>query len=128
MGLTRLGAFLHRHQLIALDTSIFIDQLEANRRYADLTDRVFKWLEQPGHSAVTSTITMAELLVQPYRTSDDQQANEFYGLLSTIPILSGLRPRCQSRILPLSFARCIVSGLRTRYMLQWRFNRERPDL
>lgn len=87
MGLTRLGAFLHRHQLIALDTSIFIYQLEANRRYADLTDRVFEWLEQPGHSAVTSTITMAELLVQPYRRSDDQQADEFYGLLSTYPNL-----------------------------------------
>lgn len=96
MGLNRLDAFLLRHRRIALDTSVFIYQLEGNSRYIDLTDRVFAWLEQPNHSAVTSTITMTELLVQPYRTSDDRQVDEFYSLLSTYPNLDWLPPSLAS--------------------------------
>ncbi len=90
--MTLLGAFLRRHGRIALDTSVFIYQLEANARYADLTDEVFSWLERPNHAAVTSTITMAELLVQPYRFSDEKQVDEFYGLLSTYPNLKWIPP------------------------------------
>lgn len=92
MGLTRLRGFLRRHQRIAFDTSVFIYQLEANARYIDLTDHVFTWLERPNHAAVTSTITMAELLVQPYRVADDQQVDEFYALLSTYPNLDWIAP------------------------------------
>jgi predicted nucleic acid-binding protein len=92
LGLTGLRGFLRRHQRIALDTSVFIYQLEANPRYADLTDHVFSWLERPSHTAVTSTITMTELLVQPYRISDEQQVDEFYALLSTYPSLDWIAP------------------------------------
>ena len=87
MGLTLLRDFLRRHRRLAIDTSIFIYQLEANPRYLALTDYIFAWLEQPGHAAVTSTITMTELLVQPYRESDEERVDEFYGLLSTYPNL-----------------------------------------
>ena len=92
MGLTRLRAFLGRHRRIALDTSIFIYQLEANPRYLALTDLLFSWLERAGRSAVTSTITMTELLVQPYRNADEQRVNEFYALLSTCPNLEWIAP------------------------------------
>ncbi|MGC2660374.1 MAG: PIN domain-containing protein [Bryobacteraceae bacterium] len=88
MGLTGLTGFLHRHRRIALDSSIFIYQLEANPRYVELTNHVFSWLEQADHSAVSSTITMTELLVHPYRNSDDRQVDEFYTLLSTFPNLA----------------------------------------
>lgn len=91
MGLAILRA-LRQHSTIALDTSIFIYQLEANPRYLNLTDRIFAWLEAANHFAVTSTITMTELLVHPYRTSDEQQADQFYGLLSTYPNLSWIQP------------------------------------
>ena len=90
--MTRLRGFLRRHRRIALDISVFIYQLEANPRYAGLTDQVFSWLAQPDRAAVTSTITMAELLVQPYRNSDDRQIDEFYGLLSTYPNLDWVAP------------------------------------
>jgi predicted nucleic acid-binding protein len=92
LGLSRLHGFLRLHQRVALDTSIFIYQLEANSRYLELTDHVFAWLEQPTNSAVTSTITMTELLVQPYRASDDRQVDEFYSLLSTYPNLVWIPP------------------------------------
>jgi predicted nucleic acid-binding protein len=90
--LTRLSAFLRRHRRIALDTSIFIYELEANERYVGLADSVFTWIEQPGHTAVTSTITMTELLVSPYRESDDIRVNLFYGLLTTYPHLDWVAP------------------------------------
>lgn len=92
MGLARLRAFLRRHRRIALDTSVFIYQLEANRRYVALTDLVFAWLERPAHVAVTSTVTMTELLVQPYRMANEQQVDVFYALLSTYPNLDWIAP------------------------------------
>lgn len=100
MGLNRLSAFLHRHRLIALDTSIFIYQLETNDRYLPLTDRIFAGLETEcafnsctrDVKAVTSTITMTELLVQPYRADDGHRVNAYYGLLSTFPNLEWIAP------------------------------------
>lgn len=92
MGVERLRAFLRRHRRIALDTSIFIYQLQPNPKYIACTDLIFSWLERPESKAVTSTITMTELLVLPYREDDEQQANDFYGLLSTFPNLDWIAP------------------------------------
>lgn len=92
MGLDRLIAFLRRHERIALDTSVFIYQVEANQQYVALTQRIFDWLERPGHRAVTSTITMTELLVHPYRQADQKRAKELYGLLSRYPNLEWIAP------------------------------------
>lgn len=41
---------------------------------------------------MTSTITMLELLVQPYRRSDMDRVNKFYALLSTFPHLEWVAP------------------------------------
>jgi predicted nucleic acid-binding protein len=85
--LRRLRAFLRGHHRIGLDTSVFIHQLEANPHYVELTDAIFAWVEEPGHSAVTSTLTMLELVVLPYRQSSERRVDEFYGLLATYPHL-----------------------------------------
>jgi uncharacterized protein len=95
LGVERLRTFLRRHRRIALDTSVFIYQLEANARYLGLTDTVFSWVKEQGHTAVTSAITMTELLVQPYRNHDEQQVDEFYGLLSTYPNLEWIAPNLE---------------------------------
>ena len=87
-----MRAFLRRHRRIAIDTSIFIYELEANPRYVTVADPIFAWLHEPGHGAVTSTITMTELLVQPYRDADEGRVNGFYGLLSTYPNLEWVAP------------------------------------
>jgi predicted nucleic acid-binding protein len=92
LGLSRLRGFLRRHRRIALDTSVFIYQLEANVPYLPLTDLIFSWLERPDAKAVTSTITMTELLVAPYRSSDEQRVDEIYALLSTFPNLDWIAP------------------------------------
>jgi len=57
-----------------------------------LTDCVFSWLEKPGHEAVTSTITMTELLVPSYRDRDEHRVDAFYSLLSTYPNLRWVPP------------------------------------
>jgi predicted nucleic acid-binding protein len=57
-----------------------------------LTDPIFEWLERPHHQAVTSTVTMLELLVKPYRDESEQLVNDFYGLLSTYPNLAWIAP------------------------------------
>ena len=95
MGLTRLQAFLRRHRRIALDTSVFIYQLEANPRYADLTDPIFVWLGQPNHTGITSTITMTELLVPAYRDAGQARVDQFYGLLTTHPNLDWVAPNLE---------------------------------
>ena len=92
MGVERLRTFLQRQRRIALDTSIFIYHMETNAQYLALADAVFSWVEKAGHEAVTSTITMTELLVPSYRENDPQRVEEFYGLLSTYPNLRWIAP------------------------------------
>jgi predicted nucleic acid-binding protein len=92
LGLAELRGFLQRHRRIALDTSIFIYQIESHPRYAALADTVFEWLERPNHSAVTSTLTMMELLVQPYRESSEDRIDRFYALLGVYPHLDWVAP------------------------------------
>lgn len=92
MGVERLRTSLARHRRVALDTSVFIYHLEANPKYLALTDCVFSWLDSKTATAVTSVITMTELLVKPYRESDEESAAECYALLSTYPHLDWISP------------------------------------
>jgi len=66
--------------------------MEGNIRYVGYTDHIFSWLERGGFEAVTSTLTLTELLVQPYRNGDQQRVDEFYGLLSRYPNLEWVVP------------------------------------
>lgn len=92
MGVDRLPAFLSRHRRIAFDTSVFIYQIEEHPKYAIFTDQIFSWLEQSGNQAITSTITLTEILVQPYRELDQERMDAFSGLLSTYPKLEWVAP------------------------------------
>ena len=116
MGLDVLRSFLRRHRKIALDTSVFIYQLEGNPTYLALTDPVFAWLERRDSQAVTSTITMTELLVAPYRDSDRQRVGLFYALLSTYPNLEWIAPVLE--IADLSAHLRVLHRLRTPDALQ----------
>jgi predicted nucleic acid-binding protein len=95
LGVERLRAFLRRHRRVALDTSIFIYHLEANPKYLACTDLIFSWIERAGSKAITSTITMTELLVLPYRTGNEQRASDFYALLATYPNLDWIAPNLE---------------------------------
>jgi len=99
LGLEPLRGFLRRHRRIALDTSILIYQLEANPRYVVYTDVIFYWVDRPGSTALTSTITMTELLVQPFRDPDERRVAEVYGLFSTLPNLEWITPSLEIAVL-----------------------------
>ena len=73
--------------LVGLDTSPFIYQLEDVAPYSDLTEALFEWIAKPGGHAITSTLTLLEVLVGPYRARNEARVNEFYGRLTTFPHL-----------------------------------------
>ena len=116
MGVERLRTSLRRHRRVALDASIFIYQLEANPKYLALTKTIFSWLELPESQAVTSTITMTELLVVPYRDGNDRLADDFNGLLSSYPNLDWISPHLE--IADLAALIRALHGLKTPDALQ----------
>ena len=117
MGVARrLASILRRHRRIALDARVFIYQLEANPKYLLQTKTIFSWLELPESSAATSTITMTELLVVPYRERDAQLVDDFNGLLSTYPNLDWIPPSLE--IADLAARIRALHGLKTPDALQ----------
>jgi len=87
-----IDAFLERHRSIALDTSVVIYAVEGHPKYLELSHRIFHWIQHPAGKAVTSTITMVEALVRPYRLHDIAAVNKFYALLLTYPHLDWIQP------------------------------------
>jgi predicted nucleic acid-binding protein len=92
LGLKRLRAFLGRWRRISIDTNVFIYALEFSAKYADLVYEVLKWVQSPGHSAVTSTLTLTELLTRPYSLGQADRAQDYYELLSEYPHLEWVAP------------------------------------
>ncbi len=101
---------MQRHRKIALDTNVCIYYLEDHPRYRQFAYEVFAWVRSSGHQAVTSTITMAELLVKPYRNSDPGHALAIYGQFATHPNLQWIAPDL--------FVAEIAAGIRARNRLK----------
>ncbi len=80
--------FLKKHPRISLDTSILIYFVEKHPRYHALCETIFMAVEVGRIKASTSTISLLEILVQPYRRKLDDLVMKFYSLLSTYPNLS----------------------------------------
>ena len=92
MSAHAIDAFLERHRSIALDTSVVIYAVEALPKYLELSHRIFHWIQAPAGKAVTSTITMTEALVRPYRLMDIETVDKFYALMLTYPHLDWIQP------------------------------------
>jgi predicted nucleic acid-binding protein len=74
--------------VVGLDTSIFIYHLEFNPTYAPLTKIAFESLEKGKFKGVTSTITLMELTVLPWRMGHENVAREYEAVLVNFPNLS----------------------------------------
>lgn len=74
--------------VVGLDTSIFIYHLEDKPTYAALTKSIFENLEGGKFQGVTSTITLMELTVLPWRTGHENVAREYEAVLVNFPNLS----------------------------------------
>ncbi|HUU03728.1 MAG TPA: PIN domain-containing protein [Myxococcota bacterium] len=80
--------FLKKHSRISIDTSIFIYFVERHPRYHSLCEPIFKAIESGKIEAFTSTVSLLEILVQPYRRKLDDLALKFYSLFVTYPNLN----------------------------------------
>lgn len=72
-------------QRIGLDTNVFIYFLGDHPRYGAWCASLFELIERGQNTAVTSTVTLLELLVQPYRDQKDELAQKIFALTSTYP-------------------------------------------
>jgi predicted nucleic acid-binding protein len=84
----RLSEILRSRRKVYLDTSVFIYFIEEHPIYFEVCDRFFNYLEKGKIEAVTSTLTLTEILVQPYRQKNDELVLKFYSLFTTYPHLS----------------------------------------
>jgi len=101
--------------------------MEECERYGALADAVFDWIEKPGPAAVTSTITLTELLVKPYQIADDTLQRTYHALLTNYPNLSWIPPDLASLISPRSSAPGIECGPPTHCRQQLRFMPQLQD-
>lgn len=70
---------------IGIDTNLFIYFLEDHPRYGTWCASLFDRIERGHNHAVTSTVTLLELLVQPYRDQKEELAQKIFALATTYP-------------------------------------------
>ncbi len=77
-----------RGRSVALDTMIFIYAFEEHPAYQAVLKTFFRALEKREMTAVTSTLTITECLVQPYRKKDFALSAQYLVLFRNFPNLS----------------------------------------
>lgn len=75
------------HSVIGLDTSLFIYHFEAHPVYLPLTKIILSRVESGQCQAVTSTVTIMELTVHPWRMNRPDIARQYEVLLANFPNL-----------------------------------------
>ena len=83
----RLVQKLTKLQVVGVDTSLFIYHLEANQKYIGLTRKSFSSMENGKWQGVTSTITLMEVGVHPWRAGREDVARKYETLLMNFPNL-----------------------------------------
>lgn len=101
---------LGRHQVLGLDTMLFIYYFEDAPPYARILQPLFEALERGTHRGVASTLTVLELLVKPLRERRTREAAEYRAALEGFPNL---------QLVPLDAAVAAeAAGLRARHALR----------
>lgn len=83
----RLVQKLKELEIVGIDTPLFIYHLEANKKYSSLTQKSFSSLENGRWQGVTSTITLMEINVHPWRVGREDVARKYETLLMNFPNL-----------------------------------------
>jgi len=78
---------LASHQIIGLDTSIFIYHFEAHPKYLPLTQVILNQVQTGQCLGIASTLTIMELTVQPWRINRADIARQYEVLLINFPNL-----------------------------------------
>lgn len=83
-----LDRFLKKHKQIGLDSNVLIYFVEGSLTYQKLTKKIFESIESGKNLGICSTLSLLEILVQPYRDNNEELVNQFYGMLTTYPHLT----------------------------------------
>ena len=76
---------LRKLKKVGLDSSILIYHLENLEPYANLTENIFAMVAEGSLSAVLSTVSVTELLVQPFATGQKDQIAAIERFLLSLP-------------------------------------------
>lgn len=82
-----IGQKLAGHTRVGLDTSVWIYQFEANRRYLPLTTHILTGIRLGRQTGVISIIALMELTVMPYKLGQPGVASQYEALLLNFPNL-----------------------------------------
>ncbi|MCX6654731.1 MAG: type II toxin-antitoxin system VapC family toxin [Candidatus Bathyarchaeota archaeon] len=107
---------LSPHKLVGVDTMAFIYHLEGDERYEPFTRTLFKSIEEGECHAVTSIITLLEILVKPKMLGDSAMRDDYHYSLTSFPNLK-LRP-VDEEVAEAAATIRAMSGLRTPDALQ----------
>jgi predicted nucleic acid-binding protein len=77
---------------VGLDSSILIYHLEGVAPYADLTEALFVAIGEASPAAVLSTLSVTELLVQPFAEGKADRVAVFERFILTIPNTTVIPP------------------------------------
>lgn len=83
----RLTERLRPFSIVGLDTAVFIYHFEKNPAYLPLTHELFHGIETGERAAVTSTITLMEIIVKPLALGKKDVARKYEVLLVNFPNL-----------------------------------------
>lgn len=83
-----LESLLRNNPQIFLDTMVFIYHFEAKEDFLPLTKKIFRHIETGLNQGLTSTITVAELLIQPYALKNYRVRANYHLVLQKFPNLS----------------------------------------
>ncbi|MGH2558791.1 MAG: type II toxin-antitoxin system VapC family toxin [Thermomicrobiales bacterium] len=83
-----LISVLRGHRLVGIDTSVFIYHIEGGTPFTPLATDSLEHLARGAYRGVTSSLTIMELTVKPYRLGQLDIAAEYEALLEDINNLS----------------------------------------
>ncbi len=79
---------LGQHRLVGIDTTPFIYHFEKNRAYSGLTVKLFEEVERERLKAITSVLTLTEVIVKQKELGDKKAVEDYRFVLKTFPNLS----------------------------------------
>ena len=87
MGVEALGESLSKCRVLMLDTMVFSYHLSGHPGYTPLTSTILRAVESGAVAALTTTITLAELLTRPAQEKDRQALRDYELYLTNFPNL-----------------------------------------
>jgi predicted nucleic acid-binding protein len=84
----RLAERLTGHHTIGLDSAVFIYHVEAHPRYVRFTRELLDGVSRQRWRGVTSTLSLMELTVRPWRLQQRDVATAYEALLMHFPNLT----------------------------------------